>query len=102
MGQIGQVRDLVMAAQRGGLLKTAAEFAGRDHTAYYDRGADEPYTLVRLTADGETADYTQRFREVGEWIMDNGDGLCCSHRRMVDRLSSSEPTLRQATSPPLR
>lgn len=70
MGQIGHVRDLVMAAQRGGLLKPADKFGGRDYTAYRDKRADDPYTLVRLTADGEAADHTQRFREVGEWIME--------------------------------
>ena len=31
---------------------------------------DDLYTLARLTADGETAEHTRRYRDTGEWIME--------------------------------
>jgi hypothetical protein len=65
------VRDLVMAAQRGAILKPANPPGGRDYRAVRDVSAsDDPYTLVRLSPDGQEPEHTRRFRDTGEWIME--------------------------------
>ncbi len=57
MRQIGHVRDLVMAAERVGKLKSANPPGRRDYRAFRDVNAGrDAYTLARLTADGEAAE----------------------------------------------
>ena len=52
------------------MLKPANLAGERDYTAFRDVSAsDDPYTLVRLSADGQEPEHTRRFREAGEWIM---------------------------------
>ena len=52
--------------------KPANPAGGRDYRAFRDPNVsnNDPYTLVRLTADGDAAEHTRRFRDTGEWIME--------------------------------